>query len=892
MATVEVKLQEPEKCSARQPCMNWRRRGREKHRAQLRTEPEAEAGPGLRKFRVPCACTCACAVRPALSAPALSAPPASRAPAPIMPPRAQLRLTRPAPNSRLRQTHPAPWLHPRRFRPAPARACADGAPSYERACAALPGNRLDARAMEQRGCTVSQAVQEHLRQLCLHDFPCGLGSWNRSRFAPGPSHQPQSPQEEPVDALLGLACSPSSPWALPEGASAEDRFLKELAIRKPRQIKDSFFYSYFKSLRVVDKKVSLVDKELLRFVRLEELILSANQIQDIHSAHLPRTLKVLELYGNQLSSLECLCEHPPPLLQHLGVGHNQLLGPSECLFLTAKYWPHLVSLDLSFNNLMDLEALMAALRSLQHLRLLVLQGNPLALVAHYRGFTIDSLASLCVLDDLTVSPSEKYQFRGLGFEGGLLENKAQIVVTVGAIRGLVDCSLWDPEPGPHGPFITYGYYVTYDFVEDEESVKEEFERVLAEIVRPPSMDQFSQMPGEEEEELEEEATAVAAEAEAEAEEAEEAEEAVEAEEAEETEVETLKEEERMSLDTAMEDSDLSGESTVIQSPSRTRDSEENDLTKLRPLVDLRVVPSPGTVLFSTEHKPYADVISYGYQMLHSFKGLAPLKTFLLSGTTVTVVEEKILSWHVVSPPPSPTMPKKDKGDKKGKQKDEGKDAKKEKDEKSKGPQMLTKKKVVPKELRQDAPILRVLGRTHVPLEPLVAGEPTVSTVVNLGVIRTVETDRTTYMRSSRTKSKKGRRGEADAAGAGAAQLSGLCLGGDRILGLWQRCADAEPPWSWGFGGSRANDGRRQGSPGGSDARRTARERGPGGPARSGAPGRTHPPALCARPPADKGRAAGPVFDDSYRPEPLTVELQVQLNQFRSAEEALRSVGPP
>lgn len=64
---------------------------------------------------------------------------------------------------------------------------------------------------------------------------------------------------------------------------------------------------------------------------------------------------------------------------------------------------------------------------------------------------------------------------------GLLENKAQIVVTVGAIRGLVDYSLWDPEPGPHGPFITYSYYVTYDFVEDEENMKDEFERVLAEV---------------------------------------------------------------------------------------------------------------------------------------------------------------------------------------------------------------------------------------------------------------------------------------------------------------------------------------------------------------------------------------------------------------------------
>lgn len=27
--------------------------------------------------------------------------------------------------------------------------------------------------------TVSAAVQEHLRQLCLHEFPCGAGSWVR-----------------------------------------------------------------------------------------------------------------------------------------------------------------------------------------------------------------------------------------------------------------------------------------------------------------------------------------------------------------------------------------------------------------------------------------------------------------------------------------------------------------------------------------------------------------------------------------------------------------------------------------------------------------------------------------------------------------------------------------
>lgn len=41
-----------------------------------------------------------------------------------------------------------------------------------------------------------------------------------------------------------------------EGSSAEDLFLKELAIQNPLMLKDSFFYTYFRSLRVVDKDVS------------------------------------------------------------------------------------------------------------------------------------------------------------------------------------------------------------------------------------------------------------------------------------------------------------------------------------------------------------------------------------------------------------------------------------------------------------------------------------------------------------------------------------------------------------------------------------------------------------------------------------------------------------
>lgn len=59
-----------------------------------------------------------------------------------------------------------------------------------------------------------------------------------------------------MEDLLGLVRSPQSPWALPEDSSAEDRFLRQLAVQNPLMLKDTFLYSYFRSLRVVDKQVS------------------------------------------------------------------------------------------------------------------------------------------------------------------------------------------------------------------------------------------------------------------------------------------------------------------------------------------------------------------------------------------------------------------------------------------------------------------------------------------------------------------------------------------------------------------------------------------------------------------------------------------------------------
>lgn len=48
-----------------------------------------------------------------------------------------------------------------------------------------------------------------------------------------------------------------------------------------------------------------------------------------------------------------------------------------------------------------------------------------------------------------------------------------------------------------------------------------------------------------------------------------------------------------------------------------------------------------TVLFNTVHKPWADVIPCTYEMKHTLKELIRVKAFLLAGTTVSIVEEKV-----------------------------------------------------------------------------------------------------------------------------------------------------------------------------------------------------------------------------------------------------------
>ncbi|XP_038007910.1 leucine-rich repeat-containing protein 43 isoform X1 [Motacilla alba alba] len=325
--------------------------------------------------------------------------------------------------------------------------------------------------------SVSAAFQEYLQHLGLQDFPCGLGSWNKSRLNARRSTRAQPlgleeavpPGEETPEVLLELLRDKHSPWALPPDCSPQAQHLREVVVLAPELLRGSRVFQLIKSLRILDQGVEEVDEGVLQFQQLEELVLSANHISRVTSAHLPRTLKLLELCYNAVGDLQDLCARPPPQLQHLGLGYNRLCGPSQEKHLTVDFWPNLVSLDLSFNSLTDLLGLVSQLSTLQSLRILVLQGNPLALIPTYRGFLVDSLPKLSILDDIYIWPEERQQFHGLARQPELIRSEARVVVSIGEMKGLPNPEAFQQlEAGSEGPVITYSYCVTYQFAEGEE----------------------------------------------------------------------------------------------------------------------------------------------------------------------------------------------------------------------------------------------------------------------------------------------------------------------------------------------------------------------------------------------------------------------------------------
>ncbi|XP_014894488.1 leucine-rich repeat-containing protein 43 isoform X1 [Poecilia latipinna] len=305
--------------------------------------------------------------------------------------------------------------------------------------------------------TLSVAIDKKIRRLCLTDFPCGLGPWRQTK------NGPDEARTESPDVLLDLLRYPRSPWMYNDTWSPQASDLRELAVREPKRLSKDFILNYFTTIRITGKNVSFIDEGLLKFSKLEELVLSGNLISEIPAKHLPGTLKILELRANRLSSLSGLASCPPPQLQYLGLGSNSLGSHQDVCDLTGRHWPCLACLDLSNCNFQEQRLLVATLETLPCLKTLTLKGNPFTMTPSYPGFTVDSLPQLSCLDSSWLTTEERYNFFGLARINDLVEDVASVTLSLTRLRGIPDPLMHVDKKAVEFPIVTYKYFVSYQF---------------------------------------------------------------------------------------------------------------------------------------------------------------------------------------------------------------------------------------------------------------------------------------------------------------------------------------------------------------------------------------------------------------------------------------------
>ncbi|PIK34041.1 hypothetical protein BSL78_29141 [Apostichopus japonicus] len=438
-----------------------------------------------------------------------------------------------------------------------------------------------------------------------------------------------------------------------------------MAVKSPWLISTEFILQHFQSLRIVDKQVNRIDERMLQFPALKELTLSANQLSTVDSKYLPRSLKVLELVANQISDLEPLCNRPPAL-HHLGLSLNRISAVHE--YLTGEFWPYLLSLDLSYNCLTELKDLTQEITNL---------------IPGYRGFTVDSLRNLSILDDTQISADEKHHFKGLARRREFVRDEAQIIFKIQTVGGIARPPELDvTEEAPEYPVINRYYYVEFMFLED-----------FASKTSTGQEDSEKDEGKEEEEEKKDEELAKAD--------------------------NLLTTEDHISINgDCPENTEVqsNGNALESQAPSAVppEDEEENDK-----------VPSPPPELklrpYRTQNMQWTEEslgnLEMGFIQKLVIDDLPALKQCLKQGLKLAVKEDKVLSY-----PPEETDDVQSIASQKKSGKDKG-DKKEEKKEKPKDPKGGKKKKKEPEiELIHSPPEVTILGTYTLELKEFIDGE--------------------------------------------------------------------------------------------------------------------------------------------------------------------------
>jgi len=251
-----------------------------------------------------------------------------------------------------------------------------------------------------------------LSKLKLNQFPCGIGNW---RLEDDPGYVDNRKGEVNQETLFSLEeLAHSEVFNVKSDWSDNITSLRQLAVQKPHVISEAFIFQHFTTLRLVDRNINEVDRGLLKFTNLQELSLTGNCLTSVVGAHLPKSLTVLQLFANKFADLKELTISPPPNLQHLGVGYNQLTDLSS--YMSPYFWPNLLSLDLSHNKIGHVMPTLQTLSQLVSLRNLSLLSNPITLAPGYRGCTLDMIPQLQILDDVSISDDDRLHFTNISGE--------------------------------------------------------------------------------------------------------------------------------------------------------------------------------------------------------------------------------------------------------------------------------------------------------------------------------------------------------------------------------------------------------------------------------------------------------------------------------------------
>lgn len=96
---------------------------------------------------------------------------------------------------------------------------------------------------------------------------------------------------------------------------------------------------------------------------------------------------------------------PITTLFHLGLNRNKIR--QTALTQIVKVFPNLMCLDLSFNDLCELDPAIIWIKKLTLMRMLSLEGNPLFFTPHYRIIMVEQMPNLKVIDSITVPVDQR-----------------------------------------------------------------------------------------------------------------------------------------------------------------------------------------------------------------------------------------------------------------------------------------------------------------------------------------------------------------------------------------------------------------------------------------------------------------------------------------------------